>query len=145
MVDIFDKIWCRWSHYDIDIDIKRGHRCGSHYDLQVNWKKYQEFHLITQIQPQPGKLFCVAPLKFLHHIYVIMSKVGRSEIVCYCLGQLLSETRFTNPYNKGVLQNLKVFLEAKWFFEQNIKLYWWLEWNFCSSEDQEGRPIYQLP
>ncbi|THG04401.1 hypothetical protein TEA_029249 [Camellia sinensis var. sinensis] len=49
--------------------------------IQINWKRYPEFHLT--VQSEPGQT--------------------SSE----------SETRFTNPYDKGILWNVKEFLTAK--------------------------------
>ncbi|KAM7527793.1 hypothetical protein LguiB_031203 [Lonicera macranthoides] len=70
---LWQVVFLMWHIYCVCFNIKT--------DEWVNWKKYQEFQLITQIQPQPG--------------------------------QLITETRFTNPYNKGILQNLKLFLKPK--------------------------------
>ncbi|XP_063950276.1 palmitoyltransferase AKR1 isoform X5 [Daucus carota subsp. sativus] len=53
-------------------------------DEWINWKRYPEFQLVVQLQ------------------------LGFD-----CSGQPASRTVFTNPYNHGILQNLKHFLKAK--------------------------------
>ncbi|KAM0953551.1 putative protein S-acyltransferase [Dioscorea sansibarensis] len=63
-----------WHMYCICLNIKT-----DEWTIQINWKKYPEFHIV--IQPQPG-----------HPI---------------------SEMRFMNPYNKGIIGNIIEFLKSK--------------------------------
>lgn len=76
--------------------------------FQIHWKRYPEFQIV--VQSEQGKNTLQSTMTSVIGIYIFLFNY---YVTRWSTGQRSSEMKFRNPYDKGVLQNVKEFMASK--------------------------------